>query len=191
MSKMLDGQKHEPEKIRFRYLEYSIKDVGQQVERRQGKEYVVSPYKLVINDGNYYLLSFDDRFRKMRTYRLDRMKGVERTGEPREGSEAFAAIDMSTYTKRVFSMFDGELERITIKFINILLDAVVDQFGNDKNHVHYAVVDEGHFSVTTYVAVSDQFFGGLFSFGRRAKLIGSDAAVEKFKVYLDKVRDMY
>ena len=94
-------------------------------------KYTVSPYKLLINDGNYYLLAFDDYAQDMRTYRVDRMKGVDRTGEPREGAEAFAAIDLKTYTKRVFSMFGGKQERVTIRFINPLLDAVVDRFGND------------------------------------------------------------
>ena len=191
MSKELDGQKHIPEKITFQYLKYSIKDVGQQVERRRGQEYTVSPYKLLINDGNYYLLAFDDRFQDMRTYRVDRMKGVSLTGVPRAGAEAFADIDLKTYTKRVFSMFGGEEERVTVRFINPLLDAVVDRFGNDKNNVHYSVVDDRHFSVTTYVEISDQFFGWILGFGRKAKLIGSDAAVEKFKAYLDKVRGMY
>ena len=43
----------------------------------------------------------------MRTYRVDRMKNVRFTGEPREGAEAFAAIDLKSYTKRVFSMIGG------------------------------------------------------------------------------------
>jgi len=132
MSKELDGQKHEPEKISFQYLKYSINDVEQQVERRKGMKYTVSPYKLLINDGNYYLLAFDDYAQDMRTYRVDRMKGVNRTGEPREGAEAFAAIDLKTYTKRVFSMFGGKQERVTIRFINPLLDAVVDRFGTTR-----------------------------------------------------------
>ena len=191
MSKELDGQKHEPEKITFQYLKYSIKDVGQQVERRNGQKYKVSPYKLLINDGNYYLLAFDDNKQDIRTYRVDRMKNVRFTGEPRDGAEAFAAIDLKTYTKRVFSMFGGKQERITIRFINPLLDAVVDRFGNDKSIVQYAAVDEDHFSVTTQVEISDQFFGWVLGFGKRAKLIGSDAAVEQFRAYLDKVREMY
>ena len=159
MSKYLDGRRHEPEKITFQYLKYSIKDIGQQVERRKGMKYTVSPYKLLINDGNYYLLAFDDYAQDMRTYRVDRMKGVDRTGEPREGAEAFSAIDLKTYTKRVFSMFGGKQERVTIRFINPLLDAVVDRFGNDKSSVQYAKVDDTHFSVTTQVEISDQFFG--------------------------------
>lgn len=191
MSKELDGLRHEPEKISFQYLKYSIKDVGQQVERRKGMKYTVSPYKLLINDGNYYLLAFDDYAQDMRTYRVDRMKGVCLAGEPREGAEAFAAIDLKTYTKRVFSMFGGKQERVTIRFINPLLDAVVDRFGNDKSSVQYAKVDDTHFSVTTQVEISDQFFGWVLGFGKKAKLIGSDKAVEQFRAYLDKVREMY
>ena len=161
------------------------------MERRKGMKYTVSPYKLLINDGNYYLLAFDDSVQDMRTYRVDRMKGVDRTGDPREGAEAFAAIDLKSYTKRVFSMFGGKQERVTIRFINPLLDAVVDRFGNDKSSVQYAKVDDTHFSVTTHVEISDQFFGWVLGFGKKAKLIGSDRAVEQFRAYLDKVREMY
>ena len=159
MSRRLDGAPHEPEKISFHYLKYSISNVGQQVERRKGAAYTVSPYKLLINDGNYYLLAFDDRAQNMRTYRVDRMKSVVRTGEPREGKETFDAIDLKTYTKRVFSMFGGKQERVVIRFINPLLDAVVDRFGNDKSSVWYEELDETHFTVTTQVEISDQGAG--------------------------------
>lgn len=191
MSLRLDGHTHTPEKITFQYLKYTINDVGRQVERRKGQAYKVSPYKLLINDGNYYLLAFDDRSKDLRTYRVDRMKGVDRSGEPREGAEAFAAIDLKTYTKRVFSMFGGKQERVTIRFINPLLDAVVDRFGNDKNGVWYEKLDDTHFTVTTQVEISDQFFGWLLGFGKKAKLIAPDTAVEEFKDYLSKIQGMY
>ena len=57
MSRYLEGRRHEPEKITFQYLKYSIKDVGQQVERRKGMKYTVSPYKLLINDGIWSCLT--------------------------------------------------------------------------------------------------------------------------------------
>ena len=60
MSKMIEGEKHVPEKISFQYLKYTIDDLEKQTERRKGAKYIVSPYKLIINDGNYYLLAFDD-----------------------------------------------------------------------------------------------------------------------------------
>ena len=191
MSKELEGQKHEPEKITFQYLKYTINDVGKQVERRKGMKYTVSPHKLLINDGNYYLLAFDDYTQDMRTYRVDRMKGVAFTGEPREGNEAFAAIDLKTYTKRVFSMFGGKQERVTIRFINPLLDAVVDRFGNDKSSVQYAKVDDAHFSVTSQVEISDQFFGWVLGFGKKAKILCPEPVVAQFKSYMDRIREMY
>ena len=191
MSRRLDGESHDPEKISFQYLKYSISDMGQQVERRKRQKYTVSPYKLLINDGNYYLLAFDDYAQDMRTYRVDRMKNVRFTGEPREGAEAFAAIDLKSYTKRVFSMFGGKQERVVIRFINPLLDAVVDRFGNDRGSVWYEKLDDTHFTVATQVEISDQFFGWVLGFGKKAKILEPPAVVDQFAAYLDKVRQIY
>ena len=136
MSKKLGGLPHTPEKITFKYLKYTIKDLKQQVERRKGATYKVSPYQLLINDGNYYLLAYDDYSQDMRTYRVDRMKDVSFTGEPREGEEAFAEIDLKSYTQRVFSMFGGDQKMIRLRCINSLLDTVVDRFGTDAIYMN-------------------------------------------------------
>lgn len=191
MSKELDGVPHKPEKITFKYLKYSISDMSQQVERKHGAKYVVSPFKLLINDGNYYLLSFDDKAQDMRTYRVDRMKDVQLTRQPREGDEVFKEIDLKTYTKRVFSMFGGRQERVTIRFINPLLDAVVDRFGNDKSTVFYARHDDDHFTVTTQVEISDQFYGWVLGFGKKARILGPETVVTEFMDYLISIQDNY
>lgn len=189
MSRELKGEKHTPEKISFKYLKYSVGDMSNQVERRHGAKYVVSPYKLLIYDGNYYLLAFDDKTQKMMTYRVDRMKGVSATGEPREGSEEFAKIDLKTYTKRVFSMYKGEEKMVTIRFSNHLLDAVVDRFGTKG--ITYSKTDDRHFSITAQIEISDQFFGWVLGFGRAAKILAPIDVTEKFRGYLDKIREMY
>lgn len=189
MSKTIDGEKHIPEKITFKYLKYSISNMGKQVERRQGAKYTVSPYQLLINDGNYYLLAFDDYSHDMRTYRVDRMKDVSFTGEPREGEEAFSKIDLKTYTKRVFSMFGGEERSVTIRFINPLLDAIVDRFGTKD--VSYVKDDDTHFTVRAAVEISDQFFGWVLGFGKKAKIVAPDDVVTQFRTYLDKIREIY
>lgn len=189
MSKEIEGEKHIPEKISFKYLKYTIDNIGNQVERRHGAKYIVSPYQLLINDGNYYLLAFDDYSKEIRTYRVDRMKGVSFTGEPREGQKAFEEIDLHTYTQRVFSMFGGEQKRVTLRFINPLLDTVVDRFG--KEGVLYNKVDDTHFSVYAQVEISDQFFGWLLGFGKKVKVLAPDDVKEKFVAYMDKIREMY
>ena len=189
MSANIDGQPHTPEKITFKYLTYSIGDMRQQIERRKGANYTVSPFQLLINDGNYYLLAFDEQRQDMRTYRVDRMKDICFTGEPRDGAEAFEAIDLKTYTKRVFSMYGGEQKLVEIRFINPLLDAVVDRFGTKD--VQYAKVDDKHFGVTAKVEISDQFFGWLLGFGKKAKLLYPDDVIDQFRAYMDKIREMY
>lgn len=190
MAKRLDGQPHTPQKITFKYLKYNINDVHTQVERRKGQAYKVSPYKLLINDGNYYLLAFDDHAQDMRTYRIDRMKDVKAIAEPREGENAFAAIDLETYTQRVFSMYGGKQERVSIRFINPLLDTAIERFGTGKD-VFYRPEGEKHFVVTADVEISDQFYGWLCGFGKRVKIITPATAAEEYKAYLDKICTMY
>lgn len=189
MSKMIDGDKHTPEKISFQYLKYTIDDLEKQTERRKGAKYIVSPYKLIINDGNYYLLAFDDNSQQIRTYRVDRMKAINRLGMPRDGAEAFAAIDMKTYTQRTFSMFGGERERVSIRFVSSLLDTAVERFG--RYNVSYSRSDDHHFTVSADVEISDQFFGWLCGFGTKAKLFSPNSIVEQYKEYLQKILSKY
>ena len=191
MSDIVDGRPHVPEKITFKYLKYSIADMKKQVERRQGNRYTVSPYHFIINDGNYYLLAYDDRYEEMRTYRVDRMRDVRFTGEARSGEGTFAEIDLKSYTARHFSMFGGDVRNVSIQAINPLLDTMVDRFGNGKQNAVYSKVDDTHFRITVRVEVSDQFFGWLLGFGKKVKLISPDDVVEKFKSYLDKIRESY
>lgn len=189
MSKELNGKKHTPEKITFKYLKYTISDMKKQAERRHGALYKVSPFALLINDGNYYLLAFNDYNQKIMTYRVDRMKKVSLTGEPREGQEAFDKIDLQSYTQRVSSMFSGEQKRITLRCINPLLDTVVEKFGTKG--VIYQKVDDTHFSVNAPVEISDQFFGWILGFGKKIKILSPDDITEKFCAYLDKIREIY
>ena len=189
MSTRIKGKAHRPEKIRFKYLQHSINDVKNEVERRQGKPYIVNPFRLIINDGNYYLLTIDDKTKKPRPYRVDRMKDIRFTGEPRDGEDEFKQIDLRTYTKRVFSMYGGEQRLVQIRFINPLLDAVVDRFGTKD--VQYGKHDETHFVVTANVEISDQFFGWILGFGKKVKLLYPDDVVDQFRAYMDKIRNMY
>ncbi len=180
---------HIPHKISFKYLKYTINDVSKQAERRQGQSYTVSPYKLLINDGNYYLLAFSDKFQEIRTYRLDRMKDVEELSEAREGENEFLKVDLSTIDSSTFGMFDGERRGVTLRFVNKLLDSVVDRLGTKG--VNYSKADNNHFYVDTHLAVSDQFFGWLLGFGNMVKIMGPDSIINEFKEYLDKIRCMY
>ena len=189
MSKELNGEKHVPEKISFKYLKYTIDDMKNQVERRKGEIYTTNPFALLINDGNYYLFAFDEQKHRIIHYRVDRMKGVKRIGEKRIGDKEFFELDMKSYTKRVFSMYGGKEQRVTLQFNAHLLDAVIDRFG--KKDARYHKIDERHFEVNVIVDVSKQFFGWLFGFASEVKIVSPVDVKEEFVKYLDKVRKQY
>ena len=189
MSKELSGEKHVPEKISFKYLRYTISDVKKQVERNKGNDYVVNPFALIMNDGNYYLLAFDSEKKDFRHFRVDRMKKVARTGEKRDGELEFDNIDLKTYTQEIFSMYGGKETRIILRFTNKLLDTAIDRFGT-KDAI-YTQVDNKHFTVTTKVQISDQFFGWLCGFGNMVTILSPSPVVEDFKQHLDKIMSKY
>ena len=86
-------------------------------------------------------------------------------------------------------MFGGKQKLVTIRFINPLLDAVVDRFGTTD--FQYAKVDDTHFSVSGYIEISDQFFGWLLGFGNKAKLLYPDDTIQELSEYLDKIKSLY
>lgn len=178
---------HTPQKICFKYLKHSIGNM-QQVERRKGDTYIVSPYKLIINDGNYYLLAFADKEQKFRTYRIDRMKDLKLLDAPREGEDVFKDIDLTTYTRRTFGMYGGTKEKVTMRFVNSLLDTVVDRFGTD---VIYMKVDNNHFRVVADVEVSPQFFGWICGFSNRVVIESPQNVVDNFQKHIEKIQSKY
>lgn len=189
MSKKLNGKKHIPEKISFKYLKYTIDDIKNQVSRRHGEKYIVNPFALLINDGYYYLLAFDEKKNDFIHYRVDRMKNVECIGAEREGEKEFAKIDLKAYTRRHFSMYGGEEQRVTLRFINPLLDTAIDRFGTKD--VQYSKYDDRHFTVNAKVAVRSQFYGWLLGLGTKVKIISPQEVKEDFTAYIDKIRDKY
>ena len=68
--------------ITFQYFDYNM--YRQKVFRRNGSRYTVSPYGLIWNNDNYYLVAYDSEHRQMRHYRVDKMAEITVTRLPRE-----------------------------------------------------------------------------------------------------------
>ena len=178
-------------KITFRYMSHSIADVHKVVDKHDGKLYTVSPYQLVINDGNYYLIGYADDVEALRTYRIDRMRDVSLLDEHRDLRREWSTHrDMKTYIRQTFSMFGGEKEKLTIRFENSLLDTVIDKFGVGFG-AEYIPDGNNHFVVTTNVSVSDQFYAWVCGFGTKAKIVAPEKEVQNFKKYLSDIANQY
>lgn len=160
--------------IRFQYFEYTVSK--QRRIRRDGGWYEVSPFALTWDDENYYMLAWDAEAARIKHYRVDKMLTITITDKKREGKDAFAKVDMSAYTKKVFGMFTGEDRQVKIRLANHLAGAVIDRFGPD---VMLIPDGEDHFVVSLELVISPQFFAWVFGFGPEAEIISPEDVREQ------------
>ena len=136
------------QKISFFYTRHSPNNITQTENRRKGKRYIVSPFKIVLSNGNHYLIGYDDTYHQIKPYRIDRMDDVKPKDEPREGEEKFKRMGISDYAKQTFGMFiGGKADRITIQFDTALLDAILERFPKAPDTVYTKADDKMKMSI--------------------------------------------
>ena len=52
---------------------------------------------LTWDDENYYLIGYDDVYKVIRHYRVDKMKKILLPDEKRKGKDSFKLVDMAVY----------------------------------------------------------------------------------------------
>lgn len=169
-------------RVEFHYLEWGFRDGTSSLpvrqRRREGKLYCVSPWALSWADDNYYLIGYDSESDSVRHYRVDKMEGIAETELARDGEKAFADFDMAVYTRRVFGMFGGDEETVTLRFDNGLLGVVIDRFGESAS---IRRENEREFVVRARVVVSTQFLSWVFGFEGRAQIVAPASVAERFR----------
>ena len=166
--------------ILFKYFELTPQK--EQRLRRNGEDYEISPYALISEDENYYMLGYDSNAGLMKHFRVDKMLSIRTTDTPREGGAEFEKMDMSDYSKTVFGMFGGKPETVRLRFSNHLAGAVIDRFGRDSILVPDG---EDHFTVTVSAVVSQQFFGWVFGFGTEAQILSPKSVKDRMKAAME------
>lgn len=176
----------EKRKIRFHYFEYTVQK--ERRFRRDGAWYVLSPYALSWDDENYYLVAYDSGTERIKHFRVDKMADIQLTGEPRDGEEVCAALDMGVYARKTFGMFTGEETSVRLRFETELVGPVLDRLGRE---VMLVPDGEDHFTVRTDVIVSPQFFAWVLGFGSRARILEPESVVDELRAYLHQVSALY
>lgn len=173
-------------KIKFKYFNWDVDK--NMVLRHDGDDFCISPWGLLWDDENYYLIGYDSLAGIIKHYRVDKILQLRLDKEKREGREYFREYDIAGYTKKHFGMFDGKEERVKIKFENRLAGVVIDRFGKD---VTMRKSEEEHFIVTVDVAVSEQFLGWIFALGSGARIVGPESVVERMREQIRRESEMY
>lgn len=172
--------------VTFRYYQWNT---SKEMEfRKNGSWYNVSPWGLMWDDENYYLVAFDDEDQKIKHYRVDKMVNLRTLEQERLGVEAFRAFDLPKYTKSLFGMFGGESTKVTLEGRNELIGVVIDRFGKD---IPITKKDESHFYAQVNVAISRQFLGWVFAIGDGLKITAPESVVEQMREEISRLQNDY
>jgi len=170
----------ENKQITFLYFDLTV---GKQKQyRKNGARYTVSPWALLWDDEKYYLLAYDTTDKQLKNYRVDKMERILSTDIPREGADAFASEKIETYSDRTFGMFRGEEETVTLQVENRLASVIIDRFGTEPVFLR----DGDTFRTAVRVCVSGNFYGWVFSFGGRVKIVSPSHVKQEFEEYLQR-----
>ncbi len=176
----------ENRQIRFHYFQWNVR---KEMElRRGGAWYRVSPWGLVWDDENYYLVAHDAREDRIKHYRVDKMLHLEKTKEARQGRDRYLDMDLIRYQRRLFGMFGGEEMQVTLEAENAMAGILIDRFGKDVN---FRKKDADHIEITVDVAVSPQFLSWVAALGKGIRITGPDRAVELMRREIMRLRDQY
>ena len=176
----------ENRRVAFRYFNYTVS--GERAFRRDGELYHVSPYALVWDNENYYLIGYEPGEDKIKHFRVDKMTDLADDGPGREGREQFESLSMSDYTGARFGMFSGEPINIRMEFKNELAGAVRDRFGANAILVPSR---EGYFTVTAPIVPGEPFYGWLFSFGDGVRVLSPESVIDGMRSRLCRVSSVY
>ena len=171
-------------KIAFQYCQYGMDK--RLLPKHDGELYVVSPYLLTWAEDNYYLIGDHPHHPGLTHYRVDKMLHAVVRQEPKRPLPPL--FDPAAYAKSVFSMYAGEREWMELAFHRSLIGVVIDRFGTD------AAIEPGEgdtFTVRVPVSVSPSFFGWLFQFGSKARILSPADAGERMRALLRETMEHY
>lgn len=152
------------------------------------KRFALSPFATVLADGNYYVLTYYPKYKKISHYRIDRMEKVTIIDDDSDMPPSEIAFDVATYKKQLFGMFSGETTEVHIEIDKSLRNAIFDLFGE---HINIFEHSESRVRLKVDVQVCPLFFGWCSSFGDKVQLLGPSSTVEQFREYLMEVEKIY
>ncbi len=165
----------ENKSITFQYTEMSPSK--KRIKRRNGELYEVSPYALLWRDEFYYLVAFDHTTEAIRHYRVDKMENITACDNKRRGEKEFEKLKISDYNSNIFEMFGGKEYMVHFRCDNSLAGSMIDRFGTSITISEY----DGYFEFYAPVQISVRFFGWVFGFEGKLKILSPDVVVSEYK----------
>ena len=159
-------------KVSFQYFEYDKE--GKKVLKYNGYRYKFSPYALVWNIDNYFVVGCYERREKPKIikFRVDKICSIKI--EEEERIPVPEDFDLTSFCDSMFLMYGDEQKDVTLKCEYSVINKIIDRFGENIN---ISPIDDDHFSVTAPVMVCSTFYSWVFNYGGKIKIV---SPVEEF-----------
>ena len=165
---------NEGKQISFQYYDYS--GLKKMVLKNKGEIYKLSPYKLIWSGDYYYVIGYSEKKGKVINFRVDRI-AVAPTILSENAIPVPKDFDLENFTKEVFFMFSGDEVEVDLQCDNSLMKTMIDRFGENVKTLAY---DMTSFRLITEVSVSPTFFGWVFGFDGKVKILGPKNVKEQY-----------
>ncbi len=169
-------------KIKFQYMDWAI--TKELKPRKNGQWYEVSPYALIWAEERYYLVGYSGNDEEIRHYRVDKIGKLEILNEKREGMDNPGTFDVAAYSNKMFGMYGGTAESVTIGFPQKMTGVFIDRFGKE---IDIRKREEDYLSVRVSVVPSGQFYGWIAGLGKEVKIMGPLAVQKEYCNYLEDI----
>ena len=171
--------------LSFKYFDYDGNK--NKVYRHDSKTYEVSPCALIWNDQNYYLVAYEEAEDLVKNYRVDKMSGTRVEEKAMSSSDKVKNFNPADYSMKIFGMYGGKEELVTLEFSDSLAGVVIDRFGVEPTFIK---TDFG-FKITLRVMVSPNFYAWILGFGEKARILEPDPVRREFCEILEKTTKLY
>lgn len=176
---------NEDRKLSFKYFDYNGEK--KKIYRHDGRAYITSPCALIWDDEKYYLVAYDDADKIIKNFRVDKMTDATVLTEERTRGEFLDNFNPADYSRKIFGMYGGREELVTIECKDTLAGAVIDRFGPEPVFIK---TDFG-FKFSVRAMISPQFFAWVLGFGTDMRIIAPQSVKEDLSKTIEKVSEYY
>lgn len=176
---------NEDRKLSFKYFDYNGEK--KRVFRHNGAAYTVSPCALLWDDEKYYLVAHDEGEGIIKNFRVDKMQDVLLLDFPRMRNLSIEKFNPADYSRKIFGMYGGREELVTIECREKLAGVVIDRFGPTPVFIK---TDFG-FKFSMRVMVSPTFFAWVLGFGEDMRILSPENVKNELVESLRKIAEYY
>ena len=160
--------------ISFQYYEYTPEK--KKILKHDGYRYILDPYALEWKNDHYYLIGYSHKHKGIAHFRVDRLTSVEPLDSKFQPMPDF---DVAAYTNKMVDMFAAEhAEQVKLLCSNELMRVIIDHYGED---IEISPYDDTHFTVIIEVNPSGTFYGWVFKFMGKIRILSPKSCVDKMQ----------